>query len=199
MEYKIPDIASISTGHQSRKAVGNEPFGSHFLLQIRDFDERRGSINTDGMIRFSPLSPDRDQPLQGRDVLFLARGQKNFAFAVRELPHPTLASSYFFVLRPKEIVSGPYLAWYLNQPAAQRHFKRLATTGAHMPIVNRDVLESLKVPVPDLATQRKIVELDALASAQTKLLAELAYKKRTLANAACRHAATQYSSQAEHP
>ncbi len=58
-----------------------------------------------------------------------------------------------------------------------------------MPIVTRDVMENLEVPVPPMAIQRKILELDALASTQAKLLEELATKKRALADAACRQAA----------
>ncbi len=188
MELKITEISTISTGYQSRKSIENEEAGSHFLLQIRDFNPDRTQIKSDGMIRFTPNLSSRVEQLQLDDVVFLSRGQKNFAFAVPELPSPTFAGSYFFVLRPKPIITGPYLAWYLNQPAAQHHFKRLATTGAHMPVVTRDVIESLKVPVPDLPTQQKIVDLDALALTQSHLLAELAKKKRALVNAACRQA-----------
>lgn len=190
MEFRTSDIAAISTGYQSRKAVENESLGTHFMLQIRDFNPGRTQINADGMIRFTPSPSSRDEPLQPDDVVFLSRGQKNFAFALPELPSPTLAGSYFFVLRPNQTVTGAYLAWYLNQPAAQHHFKRLATTGAHMPVVTRDVIQSLRVPVPDLKIQRQIIELNALAATQTKLLAELAKKKRALADAACMHAAT---------
>jgi len=193
MDLRISEIASIITGYQSRKAVENEQFGTHFLLQIRDFNPDRTLIKADGMVCFTPSSSSRDQPLQPDDVVFLARGQKNFAFALPKLPSPSLAGSYFFVLRPKPKVSGPYLAWYLNQPPAQHHFKRLATTGAHMPVVTRDVIASLMVPVPNLETQRKIVELDALVASHAKLLDELAIKKRTLADAACLHAATSES------
>ena len=189
MVLKIADIASIFTGHQSRKAIEDEPLGTHHLLQIRDFDRDRTRLNLEGMIRFSPASLSGDKPLRKSDVVFLSRGQKNFAFALPEMPSPTLASAYFFILRPKEGVSGAYLAWYLNQPMAQQHFKRLATTGAHMPVVTRDVIESLKVPRPDLPTQERIVALDALAQRQSQLLSELADKKRAMVNALCRRAA----------
>ncbi len=189
MKLQTREIAEITTGYQARKAVEHEELGTHFLLQLRDFDEGRTQINTGNMVRFTPSASSHGEPLQVDDVLFLSRGQKNFGFAMPGLPGPTLAGPYFFVLRPKPSVSGPYLAWYLNQSAAQRHFKQLGTTGAHMPVVTRDVIESLKVPVPNLATQVKIVELDALAATQAKLLNELAKKKRALVNAACMHAA----------
>jgi restriction endonuclease S subunit len=140
------------------------------------------------MIRFTPSPSSSDKPLQANDVVFLSRGQKNFAFSLPDLPHPTFASSYFFVLRPEAKITGPYLAWCLNQPAAQRHFAKLGTTGAHMPIITRDVIETLKVPLPDLETQQRVAELDSLAVTQARLLAELARKKRALVNAACQHA-----------
>lgn len=191
MELKIPEIAAVSSGYQSRKTVEHEELGTHFLLQIRDFNPARNRIKADGMIRFTPRPSSRDEPLQPGDVVFLSRGQKNFAFAVSELPGPMLAGSYFFVLRPNSEVLGSYLAWYLNQPPARHHFKRLATAGAHMPVVTRDVIETLKVPVPDLETQQQVTELNRLAATQEALFTELAKKKRSLADAACRLAAHQ--------
>ncbi|NDV61082.1 restriction endonuclease subunit S [Puniceicoccales bacterium CK1056] len=188
MDYKISEIATISAGYQSRKAIKNDPDGSHCLLQIRDFNPERTHIDPSDMIRLTPTSSNRDESLRSGDVVFLSRGQKNFAFAVPEFPEPTLAGSYFFVLRPKQEVTGTYLAWYLNQPAAQYHFKRLSTVGAHMPIVTRDVVESLKLPIPSMEIQQKIIKLSALADEQAQLLAQLAKKKHSLANAACMHA-----------
>lgn len=193
MYLKTPEIASISTGYQSRKAVEYEPLGTHFLLQIRDFNPDRTQIATEGMVRFNPNPSSKDEPLRSEDVVFLSRGQKNFAFALPKIPDHCLAGSYFFVLRPKRMITGPYLAWYLNQSAAQHHFKRLASTGAHMPVVSRNVIANLKIPVPNLETQRKIIEIHTLAATHTKLLAELAMKKQILADALCVHAATTES------
>lgn len=189
MDHKLSDVSTISTGYLSRKAVENEAEGTHFLLQIRDFNAERTEIDLTGMIRFTPSPSSKDKPLKLNDVVFLSRGQKNFAFSLPEVPVPTFAGSYFFVLRPKSTITGPYLAWYLNQPTAQHHFKRLSTVGAHMPVVTRDVLESLVVPIPDLTTQQKIIELNILAASQAQLLNELADKKRMLANTACLQAA----------
>lgn len=188
MKLQTREITSISTGYQTRKAVEPESLGTHFLLQLRDFNKERTQINPDNMVRFTPSPSNRDRVLQAGDVVFLSRGQRPFGFALPELPEPTLAASYFFVLRPAASVSGRYLAWYLNQPAAQRHFAKLGTTGAHMPIITRDVIETLKVPLPDLETQQRVAELDSLAVTQARLLAELARKKRALVNAACQHA-----------
>lgn len=191
MDQNIRAIAKVSAGYQNRKAIDNELIGTHSLLQIRDFNKDRTQLDTDDMIRFTPPASAQGQELETDDVVFLARGQRNFAFAIPVLPVPTLASPYFWVLRPQESISGAYLSWFLNQPAAQHYFKRMATIGAHMPVVNRDVLENLRVPVPDRATQQKILELDSLAAKQSELLSDLADRQRKLAAAACLHAARQ--------
>ena len=188
MKAPINHIANLATGYQTRKAVQPEGLGTHFLLQIRDFNQERTALNLGNMIKFTPTSSGKDQVLRAGDVVFLSRGQKNFAFALPEIPEPTFASSYFFVLRPKPVISGPYLSWCLNQTIAQQHFKRLGTAGARMPVVTREVMTNLEVPVPDLRTQHKIVELNDLAVKQADLLAKLAEKKRTLVEAACLHA-----------
>lgn len=190
MTRKLKKLAEVSSGYQTRKGVEELPDGTHYLLQIRDFNKSRTSVDMKGMMRISPPGMDSKSHLRSGDVLFLAKGQKNFSWCVGRLPElPILAASYFFVIRPLPAMEGEYLSWFLNQEAAHRHFARLATTGAHMPIVRRDVLESLEVPVPDLATQRKIIELADLAEEQSRLLSELADKKQTLATAACLRAA----------
>jgi len=190
MTRKLEKLAEISSGYQTRKGVEERPDGTHYLLQVRDFNKERAAVDMDGMMRISPPGRDPDSHLQQGDVLFLAKGQKNFSWCVGRLPDlPILAASYFFVIRPRPGVLGEYLAWFLNQESARRHFARLATRGAHMPIVRRDVLESLELPVPDLGAQRKIIELADLAEEQGRLLAELAEKKQALATAACLRAA----------
>jgi hypothetical protein len=200
MKRKLKKMARISLGYQTRKGVEECPDGSHYLLQIRDFNKARTSVTMQEMMRISPPGMDPDSHLREGDVLFLAKGQKNFSWCVGQLPDlPILAASYFFVLRPLPGVSGEYLSWFLNQESAQRHFARLSTTGAHMPIVRRDVLENLEVSVPDLVTQRKIVAVADLAGRQQQLLTELAEQKRNLATGVCLCAANELSEPSKQP
>lgn len=191
MLRKIHDITSLSIGFQSRGAVEPRPDGSHCLIQIRDFDESRQKLKWKEVSRIVPANVDDSSLLQQGDVIFLYKGSKNFAFAIPELSAPTLAAGYFFVLRPVGKVLPAYLAWFLNSDQAQRYFRRMATTGAHMPVVRRDDIESMPISVPDMETQKKICEIDELSQIQQSLLAELAEKKRNLATAACMKAAEQ--------
>jgi len=194
MKNEIKDISRFSASFQTRKGVEPCPDGTHCLLQIRDFDKARSSVNVAQMARVSPSSVDREMCLLPGDVVFLAKGARNFAYAIDEsFPPQTLASSYFFVLRLTSEVLSAYVAWYLNQEPARRYFARMATTGAHMPIVRRDVLANFEIALPDRATQQRIVDLDGLARHQQSLLDDLARKKRELTTAACLRAANEFS------
>jgi hypothetical protein len=163
MNQNLRKLARITSGYQTRKGVEGCPNGTHYLLQIRDFNKERTLVDSEGMMRISPPTVDPEAHLRHGDVLFLAKGQRNFAWEFCLMPEgPVIAASYFFVARPREGVSGAYLAWFLNQEPAHRYFARLATTGAHMPIIRREVLEDLEVPLPDLATSEKSSSLRIL-------------------------------------
>ena len=187
---RLGKLTSVFTGYQSRNTVETSDSGSHWLLQIRDFDESRRTVDWTSATSFLPELSESDTELREGDVVFLARGHRNFAWAVHDLPGPTLATAYFFVLRPHDGLTGNYLAWYLNQQPALRHIRRLGTSGAHMPIVRRADLESLEVPVPDLATQHRVAAFSELAEKQQRLLFELAELKQLQATSACLQAVT---------
>lgn len=187
----IRDLAQIRAGYQTRKGVQDTPDGSHALLQIRDFNEERTKIDLKNLARVVPGQINEEQVLQDGDVIFLAKGAKNFSYVPKGLPEPALAASYFFILRPGRRVAPAYLAWFLNLESTKRLLSRYSSTLAHMPVVRRDVLESVEVPLPNLETQRKIVELAALTDEQQQLLTDLAEKQKILATAACLRAANQ--------
>lgn len=172
-------------GYQFRSGIEPDAKGSHYFLQIRDFDEKREQIAEDGLIRITPRSVAENQVLRETDIVFMAKGVHNFAKAVGNLPNPCLAASYFFVFRPDRALLPEYLAWHLNQRNTRRYIARMATVGANMPVVRREVLERLEIPLPDPPDQEKIVKLDRLAKRQHALLLELAEQKQRLATAAC--------------
>ncbi len=183
--HKLGDLADVRAGYLTREAVRNDPEGTHRLLQIRDFSRDRATVNVTDMVRLTPESRSSVCPLQPGDVVFLAKGANNFAAAVSGLPAPTLAASYFFILRPKPAILSGYLAWFLSHESTRALLTRLATTGAHMPIIRRDVLEALEIPLPPLTTQKAIAALDSLRLQEQALLTDLALKQQELISSVC--------------
>ena len=194
----IRDLARIRAGYQTRKGVKATPGGSHALLQIRDFDEERTEIDLEGITRIVPGPINEEQVLRAGDVIFLAKGAKNFTFVPKGLPEPALAASYFFILRPGRRIVADYLAWFLNLKSTRRMLSRYVGQGTHIPVVRREVLENVEVPLPAIETQRIIVELAALADEQQRLLTDLADKKQLLATAACLGAANHSTTDQDH-
>lgn len=188
-KVKIGDLVQIRAGYQTRGAVKARAGGSHVLLQIRDFDEARSRIDVEGMVRVSPGRINEAQVLHDGDVVFLAKGAKNFAFVPREIPRPALVASYFFLVRPSDEIDADYLAWFLNLDTTRAALARLVAPGSHMPVVRREYLEGLEVSLPSLERQRTIAAVDALAARRQHLLDELAETQRTLATALCVRAA----------
>jgi restriction endonuclease S subunit len=142
------------------------------LIEIKDFDEE-GNLNPEtlGTISLDTL-PDRYLVRRG-DVLFVSRGVRLVAAPVLvELPN-TAASSYLFRIRlTTDAVEPAFLAWCLNH-APGEEFLRSCKQGSHLPYVSLAHLAEFPVPVPLIAVQRRIVELDRLRQEENRLTRRL--------------------------
>jgi len=183
---KLGDIAKVQSGHLSRGSIEPHEDGTHFLLQARDVDANLLTYRTETLIRFNPAMPRRDWVLKSGDVLFMARGSRNFSVIIKGIPDPVLAAACFFILRvSNERVLPDYLCWYLNQPQVERYLIQHSGRGVHMPVVRRSVLENIDVPIPTLEIQKKIMETQILMKEEQALLNNLAEKRKELIMATC--------------
>jgi restriction endonuclease S subunit len=179
-------LANIQSGHHSRGRIEPLAEGSHFLFQARDVDVHSLTYRIDAMIRFCPDLSRRDVILKKDDILFMARGIRNYSVLVHDIPAPTLAAAYFFIVRVSNKVILPgYLCWYLNQYPVEHYLNRQSGRGVHMPVVRRSVLENIEVPVPSLEVQETIVEMDKLMQEEQELLNKLVEKRKELITKAC--------------
>ena len=175
-------VADIQIGYTARGRL--EPMaGGVRAIQLRDTspDGRSGDEPVD-RFRLDDV-PARYWARSG-DIVFRSRGDRNTATTLGdEFDEPAVAVMPLVIIRPKPHVLAEYLAWYMNEPAAQRHFDRGARgTGIRMiPIV---CLASLEVPVPAMDTQRAITAAASLARREFILAGQLAEKRRRLISAA---------------
>lgn len=183
---KLRNIADIQSGYLSRKKIEPDKHASYFILQSRDVNADYLSYSTENLVRFSPELSKKDWILKPNDLLFLARGAKNFSVLLRVIPDAVLAAGCFFIVRvTSEDVLPEYLWWYLNQAPVENYFMRHTGRGVHMPVVTRAVLENLEVSVPSMEIQKNIVSLDELMRREHELLSVLATKRKLLASAVC--------------
>jgi restriction endonuclease S subunit len=133
-----------------------------------------------------PTLSGKDWVLKPGDILFMARGSRNFSILIDKLPESVLAAACFFVVRISnfEILPG-YLGWYLNQLPVKEYLKRFSGRGVHMPVVKRAVLESIDIPLPPIKIQKQVSELNILLQKEQDLYKKLAEKRKNLLTEIC--------------
>ncbi len=164
MKRIIKDITTIQTGLFA-KPGGT---GDTVYLQARHFDEDGKLVNS--------LHPDlKVSNIAGKhllkpgDVLFAAKGSKNFATVYEEHNPPAVASTSFFVLRLSGTEVLPeYLAWLLNSFSVQSILKAQAI-GSSIPSLSKQVLENLEVSIPSIEIQRAILNITLLRNKEKEL------------------------------
>lgn len=164
MKKLIKDFTNIQTGLFA-KPLGE---GDVIYLQVKHFDEE-GKLQSvlHGDLLSSYVS--EKHLLKDGDVLFAAKGTKNFAAVFENHNEPSVASTSFFVIRPTDNKVLPqFLAWFLNNHTTQTLLKGQAI-GTSIPSISKQVLENLEIPVPDIKTQRAIVEISKLRNKEKSL------------------------------
>jgi hypothetical protein len=187
---RLNDTADLRTGYLIPVGVGYLPPGDIRIIQMRDISadepiDVAGLASWDGSHR---RGGDIDNHLLWeKDILFISRGRYKRAVVYEssifspgdEMPAQCIAGKPLVVIRiprPHEKVFPEYLAWYINQPYAQEYFTR-KSTGVNQEIVTLRVLASLKVALPDLDVQEKIVQADRSISRALRIHQQLALEQ----------------------
>ena len=164
MKTLIKDITNIQTGLFAKPAG----IGELVYLQSKHFDEY-GQLH-------SVLHPDlpaegisEKHLLKDGDVLFAAKGTKNFAAVFENHNEPSVASTSFFVIRPtSNKVLPKFLAWFLNNHTTQTLLKGQAI-GTSIPSISKHVLENLEITIPSIETQQAILQITQLRNREKSL------------------------------
>lgn len=167
MKTYLKHIASIQTGIFAKPIAE----GEIVYLQAKHFDSN-GQLN-------SLLHPDLNKDtitekhlLREGDVLFAAKGTKNFAALYESKKQPAVASTSFFVIRIQENfrnkILPEFLVWLINHPNSQKFLKGKAI-GTSIVSISKAVLEELEISIPDLKTQKAILKITQLRNTEIKL------------------------------
>lgn len=144
------------------------PDGDVVYLQAKYFDENgilTSELNPD--LKFNIVSDKHI--LSVGDILFAAKGYKNFAVAYKNNYPPSVASTSFFVIRLKtNNILPEYVAWYLNNSTIKKYLKGKAI-GTSIASIAKPVLEDLEIYIPDLQKQKTIIKIDSLQKNEQSL------------------------------
>jgi|WetSurMetagenome_2_1015567.scaffolds.fasta_scaffold353634_1 restriction endonuclease S subunit len=176
MNVRLDELASIRSGftvrRESRAEIGKE----YRIVQIRNISEDGHlSFDNSSAVRMPDLS--KEQLLIPGEVLMVAKGSKPRAAVYRQDDQPTVATSQFFILRPRKEIIAEYLACFLNQPATLRKLGE-SSTGTSISFLPKEALSQLCIPVPTIEIQTKIAKIYELGLKEQQLMTLLAGKRR---------------------
>lgn len=164
MKRQLHHIANIRTGLFAKPSG----IGVLVYLQSKHFDEY-GQLHSVLHPDLSAEGISEKHLLKVGDVLFAAKGTKNFATVFESHNEPAVASTSFFVVRLTDNKVLPhYLAWFLNNHATQTHLKGQAI-GTSIPSISKQVLENLEIALPGIEAQKAILQITQLRKKEKSL------------------------------
>jgi len=179
-EKRLGDIAKIRAGFAFRKKVEPVEGGEVYAIQMKNLDKNYTRIAK------NPYKVKLDRKIEKHllkegEVLFVSKGTNNFAFVFDESnPYKkAVASSTFFVLKTRDDVVPGYLAWYINQQSAQRHFEK-TLEGTSQRNITRKSLSDLIIKIPSKEHQEIIAELYKLSRREQDIVLQLKEKRELL-------------------
>lgn len=164
MKKLIKEISSLQTGFFGKPSSK----GDVVYLQAKHFNEH-GQLQN---VLYPDLEADNISEkhlLKEGDVLFAAKGTKNFAAVFENHNEPAVASTSFFVIKLMDNRILPqYLTWFLNSYETQTLLKGQAI-GTSIPSISKQVLENLEISVPNIETQKAILQITKLRNREKEL------------------------------
>jgi len=173
---QIKDCADVRPGFSAKGAILNDPKGTLQVITAQHI--AKGEVyhySEKHALRISPPKFNEKYLVTTGDILFMSRGISNYAVLIESVPDPTIAPLTFFIIRPKQNVMSEYLVWYLNQDMIKTKLNEIRS-GAGTPMISSKEFRELYIPLPPLATQKKIAELGRLQMREKQLLQKLAYE-----------------------
>lgn len=177
MEKTLGSIADLQFGLYEKPVES----GDVAYLQVKDFD-----INN----QFSNLSNaylNVDEKtfkhlLKDGDIIFVAKGFRNFAWTYKESFGPSIASSIFFVIKvDKSEILPEYLCMLFNSDSYQKLFQQLGA-GSSIPSIRKSELEAVKIFVPSIEIQEKAININNLSLMELQLTSRIISEKQKYYN-----------------
>ncbi len=163
----LKELASIISGF-SLKLASDGTDSKNIIVQARDIS---GNLyidkNTCKVTNLDKI-PER-AILEENDVVIAERGTLNAGVVGQDLKG-AIASSSVFIIRPNKTGVDPaYLASYFNSPKGRKYLLRLAE-GSLIKNISKKQLSEIPIYVPDLETQKIIVDMNTNKQRQLELL-----------------------------
>ncbi|MCR5455328.1 MAG: restriction endonuclease subunit S [Bacteroidales bacterium] len=171
---RLSEVAQVLSGVY----VKDSPTGTIACLQVKDLC----MTSPEKSASHVEYTPRLDNYILNKgDLLFAGKGTtylcEVFAWNFKAVPSTTL----FSIRITSDTITPEYLRWYLNHPKVMAEIK-MAQSGSGTPLIHKPTLENLTIVIPDLKTQRIIVEIDKMQQREKQIMEAIAIKKVQITN-----------------
>ena len=170
----LKDHVELRSGYSFRGRIESSDDGEHRAIQLKDVDIEQG-ISYKELIQTTLPGRAPSMLVQNDDLLFVARGNKNYAICVQGVSSPMVASQHFIHIRiksPKKLLPE-YLAWYINYSLQAQKYFRQGAQGTALRSITRSMIEAMPLEVPSVKVQQKIIDLHQVHLHERTLLRKL--------------------------
>lgn len=180
----LNEVAAITAGYPLRVSAETLDAGDAAFVQLKNVNPDMG-IEWDSVDRVELPSERRPRWLSPHDVIFAARGARNFAYSLTDAPELCVCAPHFFVLSIKHLenLHPEFLTWQINQRPAQDYFRKAAVGSQAVITIRRPAMEALPVVIPPMEEQLTIVEFARAARREHAALTQLIENNSQLSSA----------------
>ncbi len=161
-------IAEVIAGYSFRTALQGKKDALLFVLQAKNiFDDGVvGEYNLDGI----DFENYRSKAIvKKNDVVVSSRGSFRAGLVKLENKNIIASSSVYIIRLKNKNIKPEYLAIYLNSTEGQKQLVE-SSTGVTIKSIRKNDLENIKITLPDLEVQEKIIKIyDTNKKLQKKL------------------------------
>lgn len=191
-KLKLPlrSLATIQPGYPFRGKLPLDSRGDAFVLQYRHIVLGEALRDKQGKTLDRVKLPGRKRPtyLWPSDLVFMAKGTRNHAAVIAEVPGGTVCTPNFYHIRlkPEAFRLMPeFLAWQLNHVDAQQYFAT-CSQGSAAPNITKSQLGDLPIVIPSIEHQKLMVKLADAATLERQLLNQLTENRQRMIDAVAR-------------
>ena len=188
-KHLLKDCTHISACYPFRGKIEEKPGSGIYVIQMKDVDWEAG-IDWNGCMETTLPGKKTPEWLQAGDILFIAKGLKNYALLVDDTieQRKAVAATQFFRIRvTNKRLQPAFLVWWLNHGYSQLLFKTWAHgSSAAAQNVPKSILEQTHVVIPKPSYQQAVLNLYAKVLEERLVAQELIDNgRRMMASLAC--------------
>lgn len=179
-EFSLGDIARFRSGLVLRRKESKEKTEFQYPLLTLQSMNPKGSINHNSLKPFWATEALNPEYLTKPGEIVLRLTAPYTAVFITEVTKGILVSSNFIIITCREEKTIPeYLAWLLNTPDFKKEIYKAASSNM-LDAVTGAVFAKVKVTLPPLEVQQKIVTVYELSQKECDLLRRLTAEKEKL-------------------